>query len=164
MKPERWQKLDELFHSALERDGDARVAFMAKACGSDDELLRELETMLTHHQQAKKFMESPAYAVEAEAIVSDDSSETLKGKMVGSYQVLSELGRGGMGEVYLAFDKKLKRNIALKFLRADLTGDKRRMRRFQQEARAASFRSHRHYRLLMRLGSSIVISSRKTSW
>lgn len=142
MKPELWQKLDELFHSALELDGDARGAFLAKACDSDAELLRELESMLAHHHEAKSFMESPAYAVEAEAIVADDDSPTLIGKTVGSYQVLSQLGRGGMGEVYLAFDKELKRNVALKCLKADLTGDRRRLRRFQQEARAASALNH----------------------
>src|SRR6266496_451793 len=142
MNPERWEKLDELFHSALERDGEARAAFVATACGSDDELLHELESMLAHHQQAKSFMESPAYAIEAESIVADDALPTLTGETFGSYQVLSQLGRGGMGEVYLAFDKELKRKVALKFLHCDLIGDKRRLRRFKQEARAASALNH----------------------
>ncbi len=142
MNPERWEKLDELFHSALERDGDARAAFLATACGNDDDLLHELESMLAHHQQAKSFMESPAYAIEAESIVADDALPTLIGETFGSYQVLSQLGRGGMGEVYLAFDKELKRKVALKFLHGDLIGDKRRLRRFKQEARAASALNH----------------------
>src|SRR5215510_2201415 len=142
MSPERWEKLNELFHSALERDGDARAAFLAQACDGDDELLHELETMLAHHQQAESFMESPAYAVEAKSIVADDVSATLIGRTVGSYQVLSELGRGGMGEVYLGFDKELQRKVALKFLHAVLTADKQRLRRFKREARAASALNH----------------------
>jgi serine/threonine protein kinase len=142
MNPERWQKLDELFHSALSREGEARAAFLAKACDGDDELLHELQSMLVHHGQAESFMESPAYAGEAEAIVTADVPPRLIEKTVGSYEVLSELGRGGMGEVYLAFDKELKRNVALKFLHANLMVDKRRLRRFQQEARAASALNH----------------------
>jgi serine/threonine protein kinase len=152
MSPERWQKLDELFHSALQRDGDDRAAFLAKACNADADLLRELESMLAHHQQAKSFMESPAYAVQAESIVADDASWTLIGKTVGSYQVLSELGRGGMGEVYLAFDRELKRKVALKFLHADLTGNNRRLRRFKQEARAASALNHPNILTVFEIG------------
>ena len=143
MNPERWQKLDELFHSALEHRGDARAAFLAAACDRDDELLQELESMLTHHQQAEDFMELPAYGIEAQSLVSGErSSQTLVGKTLGPYDVLGELGRGGMGEIYLAFDNNLQRQVALKFLRDDLTADKPRLRRFNQEARAASALNH----------------------
>ncbi len=143
MNPERWQKLDELFHSALEHQSDARVAFLAAACDRDDELLQELESMLTHHQQAEDFMELPAYGIEAQSIVgAERSSQTLVGKTLCSYDVISELGRGGMGDIYLAFDKVLHRKVALKFLRDDLTADKPRLHRFNQEARAASALNH----------------------
>src|SRR6266542_2830137 len=112
MNPERWQKLDELFHSALEHQGDARVAFLAAACYRDDELLHELESMLTHHQQAEDFMELPAYGIEAQSIVgAERSPQTLVGKTLCSYDVISELGRGGMGDIYLAFDKVLHRKV-----------------------------------------------------
>jgi serine/threonine protein kinase/Tol biopolymer transport system component len=151
MKAENWQKVDELFHEALERDNEERRLFLATACNGDQELLREVQSMLAHHQKAKSFMETPAYAVEAKAIV-ETAAETLTGRTVGSYQVLGELGRGGMGEVYLAFDDDLKRKIALKFLRAELTGDRRRLRRFQQEARAASALNHPNILTVFEIG------------
>ena len=142
MNPARWQRLDELFHAALEREPDARVMFTAEACAGDDELHRELESMLKHHEQANSFIESPAYVVAAETIVDDDYSETLAGKSFGPYQALRVLGKGGMGVVYLATDKKLSRKVALKILPADLTGDQSRVQRFKQEARAASALNH----------------------
>jgi serine/threonine protein kinase len=143
--------VDELFHAALERDTETRTLFLARACNGDDELLREVESMLAHHERAQSFMESPAYAVEAQAL-EDDTSETLKGRTVGSYEVLSELGQGGMGQVYLAFDHDLKRRIALKFLHAASTGDGRRLRRFQQEARAASALNHPNILTIYEIG------------
>src|SRR2546427_13188404 len=118
MKPERWQKLDELFHVALEREPSARDAFLAEACGGDNDLLHELQSMLAHHEKAGSFIESPAYEVAAETIIYEDG-ETLIGKALGQYQVLSVLGKGGMGVVYLAKDTALQRKVALKLLPAN---------------------------------------------
>ena len=142
MSPERWQKLDKLFHAALECELGQREAFIADACAEDNELRQELESMLAHHEQAASFIESPAYALAAETIVDEDRAESLVGKALGSYQILSLLGAGGMGEVYLAVDRELRRKVALKFLPEDLTGDSRRVQRFRQEARAASALNH----------------------
>lgn len=152
MNPERWQKLDELFHSALERDPVEREAFITEVCEGDEDLTKELYSMIAHHEQARSFMESPAYAVVAETIVEDDSSETLTGKAWGPYQILSVLGRGGMGEVYLAFDTELHRKVALKFLHAYLTDDKTRVQRFKQEARAASALNHPNILTIFEIG------------
>src|SRR6266478_7742976 len=154
MKPERWQKLDELFHAALELDGEARVAFLAKARDSDAELGRELESMLAHHHEAKSFMESPAYAVEAEAIVAHDDSSTLIGKTVGRSEIRATLGAGGMGEVYLARDTRLHRKVALKILPAELASNQDRMRRFEQEATAAAALNHPHIAHIYEIGQS----------
>src|SRR5919197_1737077 len=142
MTPERWRELDELFHSALEREPDRRASFLAEACGGDDELRRELESMLAHHEQAEDFTGRPVYEFAAETIVDDDPSGGLVGKALGPYRVLSLLGEGGMGVVYLAFDEELRRKVALKFLPAEFTGDKRRVQRFRREARAASALNH----------------------
>ena len=81
MKAENWQKVDELFHEALERDNEERRLFLATACNGDQELLREVQSMLAHHQKAKSFMETSAYAVEAKAIV-ETAAETLTGRTV----------------------------------------------------------------------------------
>jgi eukaryotic-like serine/threonine-protein kinase len=152
MNPERWQKLDELFHSALEREPGEREAFLTEACVGDDELREELDSMIVHHEQADSFIETPAYAVVAETIVEDNSSETLIGQALGPYQILSVLGSGGMGEVYLAFDTELHRKVALKFLHTYLTDDKERVQRFKQEARAASALNHPNILTIFEIG------------
>src|SRR5712692_2811469 len=108
MNPERWKKLEESFHAALEREGDDRSAFVIKVCHGDDELRRELESMLDHHEQAESFIESPAYEIAAESIL-DGNGETLLGKALGSYEIVGQLARRGMGEDYLETDKKLPR-------------------------------------------------------
>jgi len=142
MKAERWQKLDELFHLALEREADARADFVAQASDGDEDLRRELESMLAHYEAAKSFIESPAYAVAAETIVEDAAPERLIGTNVGPYRILDVLGTGGMGVVYRALDQELQRKVALKFLHSELTCDKLRILRFKQEARAASALNH----------------------
>ena len=142
MNPDQWKRLDELFHVALEREGDARATFVAQATRGDDDLRGELEAMLAHYEQANSFIESPAYALAAETIIEEETPEQLIGTTLGPYRVLSVLGKGGMGLVYRALDQELRRQVALKFLHSDLTGDKSRVLRFKQEARAASALNH----------------------
>lgn len=151
MNPERWKRLDELFHSALEREPDELAVFIVEACAGDGELLQELKSMIAHHQQAKSFIEQPAYAVAAETLL-DDHTHSLVGKPFGPYQIVGELGSGGMGVVYLAFDQELGRKIALKFLRLHLTEDKGRVGRFKQEARAASALNHPNILTVYQIG------------
>ena len=141
MKPERWQKLDELFHLALERQAEARSSFVAQATAGDEDLRRELDSMLLHFEQSNSFIETPAYAVAAEEIVQDEPEELI-GTTLGPYRILDVLGKGGMGVVYRALDDELQRQVALKFLHTELTSDKSRILRFKQEARAASALNH----------------------
>jgi eukaryotic-like serine/threonine-protein kinase len=157
MKSERWQKLDELLHSALELDGEARAAFLAKACDRDAELGRELESMLAHHHEAQSFMESSHYAVEAESIANNDSP-TLIGKTVGRYEIRAKIGAGGMGEVYLAKDTRLHRKVALKILPVELASNQDRMRRFEQEATAAAALNHPNIAHIYEIGTSPTVS------
>src|SRR5437899_1141070 len=152
MNPERWQKLDELFHAALEREPDARPAFVAKVCEADDELRRELKSMLAHHEQSQSFIESPAYAMAGADILDEDSSETLVGKSFGSYQILRLLGKGAMGVVYLALDRDLQAKRAIKFLHDEFLGDRQRVQRFKQEARAASALNHPNILTIHQIG------------
>src|SRR6266550_1222623 len=151
MDPERWQKLDELFHSALACEVEQREAFIAAACDGDDDLRRELGSMLDHYEQADSFIESPAYEVGAETIAGEDLT-SLVAKMLGPYQLLSVLGKGGMGEVYLAFDTKRPRKVALKFLHSELTDDSGRVQRFRQEARAVLALNHPHILTIFDIG------------
>lgn len=139
MTPERWQQLKQIFQSALERKPAERSAFLNQACDGDPALRSEVESLLSSHDQAGDSIEAMAVEAATEMFAND---RAIVGKQIGRYQVLSSIGRGGMGEVFLAQDTRLNRKVALKLLRSDLTGNEDRLRRFQQEARAASALNH----------------------
>jgi serine/threonine protein kinase len=141
MKPERWQQLDELFHSALQRAPAERAEFLDEACAGDESLRKHIEALLAAHVEAGSFMENPALQFEARSLAMDQP-ESAVGKTIGHYKIISSIGVGGMGEVYLAQDMQLGRKVALKLLPAEFTEDTDRVRRFQQEARAASALNH----------------------
>ncbi len=141
MNPERWQQIDQLFHSALERHGGERVAFLAQACVDDERLRQEVESLLSFHDLATSFIEKPAGDAAAELLV-ERHARLTPGTMVNRYKILDLLGKGGMGEVYLAEDIELHRRIALKVLPAGFTRDSDRVRRFVREAHAASALNH----------------------
>ena len=141
MNPERWQQIDRLLDAALEREPSQRNAFLAEACAGDDELRREVESLLASHEQGRSFIESPPAELASEWMA-EDRTKGMLGRRIGPYHIDSLLGIGGMGEVYLAEDTRLGRKIALKLLPAYLTGDPDRVHRFEQEARAASALNH----------------------
>ncbi|HEX8118458.1 MAG TPA: serine/threonine-protein kinase, partial [Pyrinomonadaceae bacterium] len=141
MTPERYQRIKELFHSALEHTAEERPAFLAEACGDDTALRAKVEALVAADEQPGSFMDAPAYAVAAE-MLTENSTGALVGQSFGHYQVLALLGSGGMGDVYLARDTRLGRKVALKLLPDYLTDDESRIRRFKQEARAASALNH----------------------
>src|SRR6185295_19307641 len=113
-----------------------RAVFLAQAC-DDDELRREVEALLASDNLAPNFMETPAVAMVAETLVSA-SSELSEGQLVGPYHIVEAIRGGGMGEVYLARDPRLDRFIVLKLLPPHFARDDQFVRRFAQEARAAS--------------------------
>jgi eukaryotic-like serine/threonine-protein kinase len=139
MTPERWQQITNIFQVALERNASGRVAYLNEACAGDDDLRREVDAMLASHDQASKFIEEPAMNVAARP---SGDGRTLVGQTIAHYQVLSLLGSSGMGDVYLALDTKLGRQVALKLLPEYLAGDTHRARLFTKEARAASALNH----------------------
>src|SRR5262245_1129539 len=151
MKTERWQQIEKLYYAALGRGVNERMAFLADACGGDEELYREVESLLAVHEQAEGFLATTALEVAAQ-VIAEDQSQNMVGRMISHYQVLSLLGAGGMGEVYLAEDTRLWRKIALKMLPQKFTQDHERVERFQQEARTASSLNHPNILTIYEIG------------
>lgn len=137
MDAQRWQQIKEIFNSALQYEPAQRSAFLVDACNGDDSLRNEVESLIASHEKDGGFMDSPAYEVAAGLVVTDED-HLQAGQQLGDYEIVSLLGKGGMGQVYLAHDRRLDRKVALKFLSASFLNDADRTRRFEQEARAAS--------------------------
>ena len=141
MSPERWQQVKQIFNSAINYRPEERASFISQACSGDDALRSEVESLIASHERTGSFIDEPAFKAAA-PLLADENSELKPGQTIGSYEVLSFLSRGGMGEVYLAEDKRLGRKVALKLLPSSFTKDDDRLRRFEQEARAASALNH----------------------
>lgn len=141
MTPERWQRIKDIFQAALQSAPVERAAFLASACGADQDLRKEVESLISSHEKSGEFIDSPAYQDAAKLIV-DGNAEMKPGDTAGPYEIVSFISRGGMGEVYLAQDRRLSRKVALKILPAAFTRDDERLRRFEQEARSASALNH----------------------
>ena len=133
--------MDQIFHAAVERPPSERAAFLDEACAGDQSLHKQIEELLAAHDEAGSFIEQPAIAVEARSVAKQETGLAV-GQSIGHYRIISQIGAGGMGEVYLAEDMTLGRKVALKLLPADFTQDKDRLRRFQQEAHATSALNH----------------------
>jgi Tol biopolymer transport system component/tRNA A-37 threonylcarbamoyl transferase component Bud32 len=139
--PERWQQVKELLASVLEHEVEERAAFLERVCGGDEGLRREVESLLASFKESDSIIEAPV-AWAAADLFSRDQSESLVGQRLGHYEIMSLLGEGGMGAVYLAKDTTLGRRVALKLLPREHTQDEERLRRFKQEAKAASALNH----------------------
>ena len=133
MKSDRWRQITEIFHAALAREGDARDAFLTDACRQDPSLREEVERLIASHQEAGTFGETAA---------ARSAPHLAPGTSFGPYVVGTLLGAGGMGEVYRARDPKLGRDVAIKVLPADVTGDPHRLSRFTREARLLASLNH----------------------
>ncbi|HEU4931524.1 MAG TPA: protein kinase [Pyrinomonadaceae bacterium] len=138
--PQRWQRVKEIFEGALGRHGAERESFLEHACNGDTEVRDEVESLLRSYEVAGSFMESPAVAQAADDLAAEE--KLTPGQRVKHYQIVNLIGEGGMGEVYLATDTILGRRVALKVLPAFVSKDPERLRRFTQEARAASRLTH----------------------
>src|SRR6476661_10531912 len=161
MTPERWRQVKEIFNSAINYRPEERDSFISQACSGDEALRSEVESLIASHEKTGSFIDEPAFHVAA-SLLTDEKSELKPGETVGSYEVLSFLNRGGMGEVYLAEDKRLGRKVALKLLPSSLTKDDDRLRRFEQEARSASALNHPNIITIYEIreaGSSHVIAT-----
>src|SRR2546423_500876 len=157
MKPDRWKQISILFKVALERDPAERAAFLDEACPNDEELRTAVESLLASHEQAEEgdFIGSPAFSTPDAERETEDKPEVVPGQTtLGSYRILEKLGEGGMGAVYLAKDARLGRRVALKLLPTHFARDDERVRRFEQEARAASALNHPNILTVHEIGES----------
>jgi hypothetical protein len=142
---ERWRRIEDICQAALERDPAERPAFVKAACGDDAALRREVATLLAREPRAGGFLERSALEAAAfNHVGTGGVRESPIGRRLGSYDVVSALGAGGMGEVYRARDARLGRDVAIKVLPAAVTADKERLARFEREARVLASLNHPH--------------------
>src|SRR5262249_49265932 len=151
--PEEMRQLEDLFHRAVGLDADQRAVFIKNLRSSDPDLGAEVESLIAAYEQKASFIESPAYEA-ATDLIEDSQSQLIEGQLIGRYRIIAPLGRGGMGEVYLASDSSLARQVALKLLPAAFIADQNRLRRFVQEARAASALNHPNILTIHEIGQA----------
>ena len=142
MNIERLDQIEEIYHAALEIPLAGREAFFAETCGADADLRREVESLLAFNQNTANFLDSSLESLAAEVFAVPDEFPNLVGKRIAHYKIIKLLGRGGMGEVFLAEDTKLNRPVALKCLPPEFAANIDRMNRFIREAKSASALNH----------------------
>lgn len=139
MTPENDQRALGIFHSVLECEPDQRTAYLEHACEGNPALRSEVESLIRSHEQSGLKEVLP---LDHENEANARAPRNLVGQTIGRYEVISYIGRGGMGEVVLARDKELGRKVAIKLLLEQSAEDKTGISRFRQEARAASELNH----------------------
>jgi serine/threonine-protein kinase len=139
MKVQRWKEIDDIFAAALERDSAERQAFLAEACGGDEALRAEVESLLAHNLPESLF---GGHAVHEATRLLEQKAGAGTGDQIGHYRIIRSLGVGGMGRVYLGLDEKLNRPVAIKLLSNYDATEKERVRRFVLEAQAAAALNH----------------------
>jgi serine/threonine protein kinase len=175
MPPTQWRRIDQLFHEALECAPELRVDFLKQACKGDQALFREVESLLSSHEQAGSFIENSPSDIAAQFLAEErherlpggklgqneigaenpvPERESLIGRQIGHYQIVARIGAGGMGEVYRATDTRLNRTVAVKVLSSHLSLRPDLRKRFEREAKAISNLNHPHICTLHDIGQA----------
>jgi serine/threonine protein kinase len=141
MAPERWQRIEQLYHAALEQTPERRSAFLEEASGGDEELRREVESLL----------EQPDAGVLDEPVWQESDASLRLGAKLGPYEILEPIGAGGMGAVYKARDSRLNRTVAIKVSSARFSG------RFKREAHAIAALNHPYICTLYDVGPDYLV-------
>ncbi len=154
MEAGRLKQIEEIYHAALEIPVGEREVFFRDSCGADADLRREVESLLSFEESADDFIDTPPESLAAEMFAERENKASLINRKIGHYHVKKLLGRGGMGEVFLAEDTRLDRKVTLKFLPADFLQNSERMRRFVQEAKSASALNHPNIITIYEIGET----------
>ena len=138
---DRWEQIERIYHTALERNGDERAAFLDENCSGDPGIRTEVESLLGYETKTHGFIGGPALDIAAKAMGQQPSTPMI-GRRVGVYEIQALIGRGGMGEVYRARDSRLDRNVAIKTLPDVFSADPERLSRFEREAKIVASLNH----------------------
>jgi serine/threonine protein kinase/tetratricopeptide (TPR) repeat protein len=152
MTPERWQHVKAVFQAAAEHRPGERRAYLDQACAGDSDLRRQVEALLVSHEQAPSFLEAPVFELAALA-ASAGPSDSMVGRRIGPYQVVREIGRGGMGTVYLArrADDQYEKQVAIKVVKRGMDTDAV-LRRFRTERQILAHLDHPNIATLLDAG------------
>ena len=144
MTPERWRRVEEIYHLAMAKTDAEREAFLAEACNGNDGLRQEVEDLLCHSDSATTLLDRPPWT-------SPESADLKPGDQLGPYRIIELIGAGGMGKVYKAIDTRLGRTVAIKISRAEFSG------RFRREARAVAALNHPNICTLFDIGPNYLV-------
>jgi serine/threonine protein kinase len=141
MKKNNWEKVENIFHTTLDLPLEERKTYLQKVCAGDGKLFSEVESLISSLEKESEFLDEPVFELGLAAIHKNEQ-KSFTGKTIGFYELQEKIGSGGMGEVYKAFDTKLNRRVALKFLCESMEDDRAAKRRLAKEAQAAAALEH----------------------